>query len=158
MTDLPKPLLATLGVLSEVRRFPAHAMNLGVTLLGLSYKAREDYAALVARGERVVTEAFGGHEAADQPGVPAVLEVVAEDEAEVVTDVVAHVEDPLDVTRSMPEPLPGYDGMTLGALRGRLRSLTQADLTRVLKYEKAHRARPPMITLVEHRLAKLATE
>lgn len=158
MTDLPKPLLAALGVLSEVRRLPAHAMNLGVTLIGLSYKAREDYAALVARGERVVTEAFGGGEARDQPTPPPVLEVVAEEESVVVLDAVAHVEDPLDVTRSMPEPLPGYDAMTLGALRGRLRSLTEDDLTRVLRYERAHKARPPMVTLVEHRLAKLATQ
>lgn len=158
MTDLPKPLLAALGVLSEARRLPAHAMNLGVALLGLSYRAREDYAALVARGERVVTEMFGGGETPDEPAVPPVPEVVAEEEAVIVLDAVAHVEDPLDLTRTMPEPLPGYDGMTLGALRGRLRSLTEDDLTRVLRYEKAHRARPPMVTLVEHRLAKLAIE
>jgi len=158
VTDLPKPLLATLGALSEVRRLPAHAMNLGVTLLGLSYKAREDYAALVARGERVVTGVFGGGETAEEPAVPPVPDIVAEDEAVVVLDAVAHVEDPLDITRSLPEPLPGYDGMTLGALRGRLRSLTEEDLTRVLRYEKAHRSRQPMVTLLEHRLAKLATE
>jgi hypothetical protein len=48
--------------------------------------------------------------------------------------------------------------MTLGTLRGRLRSLTEDDLSRVLRYEKAHRARQPMVTLIEHRLAKLATE
>jgi hypothetical protein len=158
VTDLPKPLLAALGVLSEVRRLPSHAVSAGVTLLGLTYRAREHYAGLVARGERVVTEVFGGGETAEEPAVPPVPEVLAEDEAEVVLDAVAHVEDPLDLTRSMPEPLPGYDGMTLGALRGRLRSLTVEDLTRVLRYEKAHRARPPMVTLVEHRLAKLATE
>jgi hypothetical protein len=158
VTDLPKPLLALLGVLSEVRHLPAHAMNAGVTVLGLSYKAREDYAKLVARGERVVTGAFGGGETADQPVAPLRVEQPLEEEAVVVLDAIAHVADPIDVTRSMPEPLPGYDGMTLGALRGRLRSLSEEDLERVLRYEKAHKGRPPMITLVEHRLAKLATE
>ena len=158
MTDLPKPLLAVLGVLSEARRFPAHVMGFGVSLIGASYKVREDYAALVARGERVVTEVFGGGETPDEPAVPPAPEVVAEDENVIVLDAIAHVEDPLDVNRTMPEPLEGYDAMTLGALRGRLRSLTTDDLERVLRYEKAHRARTPMVTLVEHRLAKLAAE
>ena len=158
MTDLPKPLLALLGIASEVRTLPAHAMNAGVTVLGLSYKAREDYAKLVARGERVVTSAFGNSESTDQPLVPPVVEPPVESESVVVLDAIAHVEDPLDVTRSMPEPVPGYDGMTLGALRGRLRSLSEDDLDRVLRYEKAHRNRAPMVTLVEHRLAKLALE
>jgi hypothetical protein len=158
VTDLPKPLLAALGVLSEVRRLPAHAMNLGVTLYTASEKVRRDYAALAQRGEQVVTELFGG-ETGDQPTVPPVLEVTpTEEEAVIVLDAVSHVEDPLDLTRSMPEPLPGYDGMTLGGLRGRLRALSTDDLIRVLRYEKAHRARPPMVTLVEHRLAKLSAE
>ena len=158
MTDLPKPLLALLGVVSEVRHLPAHAMNAGVTVLGLTYKAREDYAKLVARGERVVTSAFGNSETPDQVVVPPPVEQPLEEEAVVVLDAIAHVEDPIDVTRSMPEPLPGYDGLTLGALRGRLRSLSEQDLERVLRYEKAHKARQPMVTLVEHRLAKLAAE
>lgn len=158
MTQLPKPLLATLGVLSEARRLPAHAMTFGVTLLNLSYKAREDYASLVARGERVVHEVLGGGETAEEAAVPPPPPQVVQKEASVVLDAVAHVEDPLDKPRTMPEPLPGYDGMTLGALRGRLRSLSSSDLERVLGYEKAHRARAPMITLVEHRLAKLAAE
>jgi hypothetical protein len=158
VTDLPKPLLALLGIASEVRNLPAHAMNAGVTVLGLSYKAREDYAKLVARGERVVTGVFGNSEAAEQPVVPPLAEPPAEAENVVVLDAISHVEDPLEVVRSMPEPLEGYDGMTLGALRGRLRSLSQDDLDRVLRYEKAHKNRAPMVTLVEHRLAKLALE
>jgi hypothetical protein len=127
-------------------------------VLGLSYKAREDYAKLVARGERVVTSAFGNSEAQDQPPVPPVVDVVSESESAVVLDLVAHVEDPLEVVRSMPEPLEGYDGMTLGALRGRLRSLTPEDLERTLAYERAHAHRIPVVTLLEHRLAKLAAE
>jgi hypothetical protein len=159
VTDLPKPLLAALGVLAEVRRLPAHAMNLGVTVLTASDKLRRDYTALAQRGEQVVTELFGGSETGDEPAVPAgPVVTLGEDEAVVVLDAVSHVEDPLDRPRSQPEPLPGYDGMTLGALRGRLRALTPDDLARVLRYEQAHRARPPVVTLVEHRLAKLSVE
>ncbi|HUR50704.1 MAG TPA: hypothetical protein VMZ11_01130 [Mycobacteriales bacterium] len=158
MTDLPKPLLATLGVLSEVRRLPAHAMTMGVTLLNLSYKAREDYAGLVARGERVVAEVLGGGETAQEPAIPPEPPDVVAKESAVVLEAVAHVEDPLDRGRTQPEPVPGYDAMTLGALRGRLRSLTGDDLERILTYERAHRVRGPVLTLVEHRLAKLAAE
>ena len=158
MTDLPKPLLAALGALAEARRLPAHALSLGVTLLGASYKLREDYAALAVRGERVVTDLFGGGETPQEPAVPPSPDLVLAEESVVVTDAVAHVADPLDRPRTMPEPLPGYDGMTLGALRGRLRSLTTEDLERALRYERAHANRIPVVTLLEHRMAKLAVE
>lgn len=158
MTDVPKPLLAALGALAEARRLPAHAMSLGVTLLSASYKLREDYAALAVRGERVVTDLFGGGETPGEPAVPPTPEPVLAEESAVVLDAVAHVADPLDRPRTLPEPLPGYDGMTLGSLRGRLRSLTAEDLERVLRYERAHAHRPPVLTLLEHRLAKLAVE
>lgn len=158
MTEVPKPLLAALGALTEARRLPAHALNLGVTLLSATYKLREDYTALAARGEQVVRGVFGGGEIADDPAVPPAPEPPAEEESVLVLDAVAHVEDPLDRPRTAPEPLPGYDEMTLGALRGRLRSLSTADLERALAYERAHRARGPVVTLLEHRLAKLAAE
>jgi hypothetical protein len=158
VTDVPKPLLAALGALAEARRLPAHAMSLGVTLLSASYTLREDYAALAVRGERVVTELFGGGETPAEPAVPPAPEPVLAEESVVVTDAVAHVADPLDTPRTLPEPLEGYDGMTLGALRGRLRSLTPEDLERTLQYERAHAHRIPVVTLLEHRLAKLAAE
>jgi hypothetical protein len=55
-------------------------------------------------------------------------------------------------------PLPDYDHMTLGSLRGRLRSLTVEELVVVRDYEKAHADRLPVITLLENRIAKLALE
>ncbi|HUR15616.1 MAG TPA: hypothetical protein VM097_14175 [Mycobacteriales bacterium] len=158
MTDVPKPLLAALGALAEVRRLPAHLMSAGVTVLGASYKLREDYAALAARGEKVVAEVFGGGETPDESAVPPQPEPVSEVESAVVLDAVAHVEDPLDRPRTLPEPLEGYDGMTLGALRGRLRSLTTQDLEQVVAYERAHAHRIPVVTMLEHRIAKLAVE
>jgi hypothetical protein len=55
-------------------------------------------------------------------------------------------------------PLPDYDHMTLGSLRGRLRSLTVEELVAVRDYEKAHADRLPVITLVENRISKLAVD
>lgn len=160
VTDLPKPLLAALGALADVRRMPARAVSLGVTVLALADSARREYSELAKRGEQVVAGMFGGSEVpAEVHDVPVPPKVMA-DESDVVLDVIAHVDDPMDrprpATEKGPEPIPGYDEMTLGSLRGRLRSLSLDDLQAIQKYEKAHLARQPMITLVEHRLAKLA--
>ena len=78
-------------------------------------------------------------------------------------EVVAVVEEITEVlggeTPSHDElPLPDYDHMTLGSLRGRLRSLTVEELVAVRDYEKAHADRLPVITLVENRIAKLAVD
>jgi hypothetical protein len=55
-------------------------------------------------------------------------------------------------------PLPDYDHMTLGSLRGRLRSLTVDQLVQLRDYEKAHADRLPVVTMLDNRIAKLATE
>jgi hypothetical protein len=55
-------------------------------------------------------------------------------------------------------PLPDYDHMTLGSLRGRLRSLTVEQLVQVRTYEKAHADRLPVVTMLDNRIAKLATD
>ena len=55
-------------------------------------------------------------------------------------------------------PLPDYDHMTLGSLRGRLRSLSVEQLVQVRTYEKAHADRLPVVTMLDNRIAKLATD
>ena len=53
-------------------------------------------------------------------------------------------------------PLPDYDHMTLGSLRGRLRSLSVDDLVALRAYEKSKADRLPVITMLDNRIAKLA--
>lgn len=77
--------------------------------------------------------------------VAAVEEVVAESGAPVL---VAHDE----------LPLPDYDHMTLGSLRGRLRALSVDQLVQIRAYEKAHADRLPVITMLDNRIAKLASD
>ena len=48
--------------------------------------------------------------------------------------------------------------MTLGSLRGRLRSLSVEQLVQVRAYEKAHADRLPVVTMLDNRIAKLATD
>jgi hypothetical protein len=52
-------------------------------------------------------------------------------------------------------PLADYDHMTLGSLRGRLRSLSMEELVAVRDYEKSHADRLPVVTLLDNRIAKL---
>ncbi|HEU0102618.1 MAG TPA: hypothetical protein VFR07_09895 [Mycobacteriales bacterium] len=55
-------------------------------------------------------------------------------------------------------PLPDYDHMTLGSLRGRLRALSVDQLVQIRTYEKAHADRLPVVTMLDNRIAKLATD
>ena len=55
-------------------------------------------------------------------------------------------------------PLPDYDHMTLGSLRGRMRSLTIEQLVQIRDYEKAHADRLPVVTMLDNRIAKLASD
>ena len=53
-------------------------------------------------------------------------------------------------------PLPDYDHMTLGSLRGRLRSLDMQQLVQLRDYEKSKADRLPVVTMLDNRIAKLA--
>ena len=74
---------------------------------------------------------------------------------EVVQEVVAAVN--VDaVTNHADLPLADYDHMTLGALRGRLRSLTVEQLVQIRDYEKSKADRLPVVTMLDNRIARLA--
>jgi hypothetical protein len=90
----------------------------------------------------------GAPERHDTAASAEVVETVEQVAAEVPTVELAHDE----------LPLPDYDHMTLGSLRGRLRSLTVEQLVQVRDYEKAHADRLPVVTLLDNRIAKLATD
>ena len=55
-------------------------------------------------------------------------------------------------------PLVDYDHMTLGSLRGRLRTLSVEQLVVIRAYEKAHANRLPVVPMLDNRIAKLATD
>ncbi|TBR17511.1 MAG: hypothetical protein EPO57_09070 [Chitinophagaceae bacterium] len=79
---------------------------------------------------------------------PEVVEKVEEVSATVGGEVVSHDE----------LPLPDYDHLTLGSLRGRMRSLDLPQLIQIRDYEKAHANRLPIVTMLDNRIAKLATD
>ncbi|GAB3645268.1 hypothetical protein [Streptomyces sparsus] len=52
-------------------------------------------------------------------------------------------------------PLPDYDGLTVGELEHRVRSLSAADVERLLDHERAHADRTPVRSLLTARLEQL---
>ena len=84
----------------------------------------------------------------DTAATPDVVAVVEQVAAAIDTEVPTHAE----------LPLADYDHMTLGSLRGRLRSLSLEELVQVRDYEKAKADRLPVVTMLDNRIAKLATE
>jgi hypothetical protein len=59
-----------------------------------------------------------------------------------------------DAVPSAP-PVPGWDELTLGSIRARLRRLSADDLTALHSYEEAHGARPDVLSMLENRLVKV---
>ncbi len=128
------------------------------TLLARPYDAVEDAVEdAVAKVSELLDRAAdrrapAGPPAKNGPDTAATPAVVATVEA-----VAASVPVP-DVTSHDDLPLADYDHLTLGSLRGRLRSLSVPELVQVRDYEKAHAHRLPVITLLDNRIAKLATD
>lgn len=59
-----------------------------------------------------------------------------------------------DPTSSGP-PIPDYDALSVGDIAHRARSLSAAELERLLQYERAHAARTPVLEVLSARLAQL---
>ena len=78
-----------------------------------------------------------------------------------VTDKVEAVTEKLDIDE--PEsredlPIPDFDNVSLGSLRGRLRSLSLEQLVILREWEQAHAHRLPVMTLLDNRIAKVSAE
>jgi hypothetical protein len=57
-----------------------------------------------------------------------------------------------------PDVLPGYAGLTIPQLRGRLRHFGVDDLRELLAWEQAHGDRPPYVTMLSNRIATVSGE
>ena len=60
-----------------------------------------------------------------------------------------------DVPQHDELPLPDYDHLPTGTLPTRISGLSEAELTQVLDYERAHGNRLPVVQILEHRLSAL---
>ena len=187
-TPVPPPVVAALGivptVLDGVRRLPGKAVQLPIfavssALTGLD-TARREYVVLAERGAQLLARLQGRSvddagpvrapasvPADEQPkGEPTpkaaprsdtrIDTAAAPDVVQTVEQVSAVVGGPVVAHEDLP--LPDYDHLTLGSLRGRMRSLDLPQLVAIRGYEKAHADRLPILTMLDNRIAKLASD
>lgn len=60
-----------------------------------------------------------------------------------------------DSTSSGSAPLPDYDALSVGDIAHRARSLSAPELERLVRYERAHAGRTPVLELLSARLSQL---
>ena len=68
---------------------------------------------------------------------------------------------PVDAPADGPtgaSPLPGYDGMSIAQLRGKLRALSVAELRALLAWEQTHEDRPAYVTMLSNRITTVTEE
>jgi hypothetical protein len=112
---------------------------------------------------RIITE----EDAAPAPAeVAAEVEVATAEVEVVVVEVPAEAEVPAEPEISAEAeapaagelPMPTYDDLSVASIRARMRNLTAAQIATLADYEKAHAARPEVVTMFERRIAKLEAE
>jgi hypothetical protein len=91
--------------------------------------------------------------AAREAGAPGVATPAAEAAAEEVARTGVDLADA--AVQSNDLPLADFDHMTLGSLRGRLRTLSLDDLVVLRAYEEEHARRLQVLTMLENRIARV---
>jgi hypothetical protein len=131
--------------------------NAGAAVKETAQRVKEDAEAAVAVQETLpVTEPKAAPAAPASPGPTRVDSAAAPEVVETVEKIAANVDAP-PITDHSELPLPDYDHMTLGALRGRLRSLDMQQLVQLRDYEKSKGDRLPVVTMLDNRIAKLSS-
>ena len=156
----------------QVKEAPAQALRAmfaGIgQLLSVSDKIRNKSAPApaTAGAETVTPETAAPETAVPETAVPeTAVPETAVPETAVPETVVAETAVPEAEPEAAPAPaaapagelpLANYDDLSIASLRARLRNLSAEQLTQLIDYEKAHAARPDVITMFERRIAKLA--
>jgi hypothetical protein len=108
-----------------------------------------------AEAQRAVQETLPDTEPAAPASRGRVDSAAAPEVVEQVEKIAGNVAAPL-ITDHSELPLADYDHMTLGSLRGRLRSLDMQQLVQLRDYEKSKADRLPVVTMLDNRIAKLS--
>jgi outer membrane biosynthesis protein TonB len=163
----------------QVRDLPVHAVRLAMFGVGrallLSDRVTRDYKEITEgdgirpvlgrlrhdvqhTAEKVVdhvTERVRGPEPAAAPPPPKPEPTPADQEITVGKPEPKPQPTPTRAPEAADLPVPDYDTATLPQLRARLRGLTSAQIGLLREYERAHAARPEILTMYENRIAKL---
>src|SRR3954447_4040840 len=153
---LPQQVLDD-GAEDEAERIASQARQARLTPVATPPRAAENGAAKPA-----ATTPAAKTTAASRAATPEVPEAARQVGAPgAVTEEVEAVSATLDVAE--PEsradlPIPDFDNVSLGSLRGRLRSLSLEQLVVLREWEQAHARRLPVITLLDNRIAKVSAQ
>ena len=93
--------------------------------------------------------------AAELTAVPPAAELTAVPPAAELTAVTPEPQPAAAPQGPAEAPVPGWDELTLGSIRARLRRLSEDDLVALHDWEEAHAARPDVLSMLVNRLAKV---
>lgn len=145
---------------ARAARLPVRAARRVGSALPVPEGVRREYDALAERGAAVVSRL---HRPPSPEELVAAVDAGAPGTA---SDVVERAQEQVQAD-GVPSgaglqhgelPLPDFDHLTLGSLRGRLRRLSLDELVQLRGYEVAHGNRLPIVTMLDNRIAKLTAE
>jgi hypothetical protein len=140
------------------------ARNAAAAVKETAERVKEDAEATIAIQETAIQETLPVAEQAKGEATPKATEppstrvdsAAPPEVIERVEQIASNVDAP-PITDHSELPLPDYDHMTLGSLRGRLRSLDMQQLVQLRDYEKSKADRLPVVTMLDNRIAKLSS-
>ena len=162
MKPLPLGVRVAAGLaataLEQARRLPQQLAGLPLTVVSeamqLSMRVQQHVTELAIKGDDVLS---GLRPAEEEPE----WATFDEDETPVTTSQEV-VDDPWEeeerAIAEVPEFLPSYDELSIAQLRARLRNLDVEQLEELLRYEKAHEARPEFVGMLNRRIATVKAQ
>lgn len=161
MKPLPLPVRLAAGLavtaLEQARKLPQQLAGLPLTVVSeamqLSMRLQQHVTELAIKGDDVLS---GLRPVEEEPE----WATFDEDETPVTSEV--PVDDPWEeeerAIAEVPEFLPLYDELSIAQLRARLRNLSVDQLEELLRYEKAHEARPEFVGMLNRRIATVKAQ
>lgn len=162
MKPLPLGVRVAAGLavtaLEQARKLPQQLAGLPLTVVSeamqLSMRVQQHVTELAIKGDDVLS---GLRPAEEEPE----WATFDEDETPVTTSQ-EEVDDPWEeeerAIAEVPEFLPSYDELSIAQLRARLRNLDVEQLEELLRYEKAHEARPEFVGMLNRRIATVKAQ
>jgi hypothetical protein len=148
--------------LEQARKLPQQLAGLPLTVVSeamqLSMRVQQHVTELAIKGDDVLS---GLRPAEEEPE----WATFDEDETPVTTSQETPADDTDDpweeevrAIAEVPEFLPSYDELSIAQLRARLRNLDAEQLEELLRYEKAHEARPEFVGMLNRRIATVKAQ
>lgn len=173
MRSFPLPVRVAAGVAATVvertRELPGFVAGLPLTIasqtLQTSMRVQQQLTELAIKGDAALAELRPTEEQPEwatfdediDPGGKTAPDGSAEGDYP-PEGAAAAPDDELRVMSPGPSRLPEYDSLSMPQLRGKLRALSEADLSELLRYERAHLGRAEFERMLHKRLERLRAD